>query len=92
MNVALLVTVAGPVLGVCGWLFQSTVLFWVGVAVCALTLVMNLLSGVMRLPVLPAACMAIAAALLSPWYLGLAVGLVTWTTVEAFGEMVGLRK
>ncbi len=34
MNVALLVTVAGPILGAGGWFSQIMWLFWIGVAVC----------------------------------------------------------
>ena len=92
MNPALLVTVAGPLLGAGGWFTQTIWLFWIGVAVCVITLFLNMASGVMKLPVLPVLFMAIAAALLSPWYVGLGVGLIAWTALESVGEIVGLRK
>ncbi|NNM66325.1 MAG: hypothetical protein HKL99_17285 [Burkholderiales bacterium] len=92
MNPALLVTVAGPFLGAGGWFSQTMWLFWVGVAICVVTLFLNMASGVMRLPVLPVLFMAIAAWLLNPWYLGLGAGLIAWTALEAVGEVIGLRK
>jgi len=92
MNPALLVTVAGPLLGAGGWFSQTTWLFWVGVAICVVTLFLNMASGVMKLPVLPVLFMAIAAGLLSPWHVGLGVGLIAWTALEAVGEVIGLRK
>jgi hypothetical protein len=92
MNVALLVTLAGPILGFSGWFLHINWLFWGGVAICALTLFLNLASGVMKLPVLPVLFMAIAAVFTSPWYLGLGAGLVAWTALEAVGEVIGLRR
>ena len=92
MNPALLFTAGGPLLGVCGWFSQIMWLFWIGVAVCVLTLLLNMASGVMKLPVLPVLFMAIAAALLTPWYVGLGVGLIAWTALESVGELIGLRR
>lgn len=92
MNFALLLTAAGPALGVGGWFTNLMWPFWLGTALCVLTLLLNMASGVMKLPVLPALFMAIAAALVSPWHVGLAVGLIAWTALESIGEVVGLRK
>lgn len=92
MNPALFVTAAGPLLGAGGWFTQTMWLFWVGVVVCVITLFLNMASGVMKLPVLPILFMVIAAVLLTPWYVGLGVGLVAWTALESIGEVVGLRK
>ena len=92
MNVAFLVTLAGPLLGASGWLVQSTWLLWVGVFICTITLLLNLASGVMKLPILPAAFMAVSAVLVSPWYVGVGVGLIAWTALEAIGEIAGLLK
>jgi len=92
MNPALIVTVAGPILGASGWFTQTMWLFWIGVVVCVITLFLNVASGVMKLPVLPVLFMAVAAILLSPWYVGLGVGLIAWTALESVGEIVGLRK
>jgi hypothetical protein len=91
MNPAFLVTVAGPVLGGLGWYLEISWLFWLGVAFAAITLFLNLASGVMKLPVLPVIFMVVAAVLLSPWYVGLGVGLLIWTALEAVGKIVGLK-
>lgn len=82
-----LITLAGPLLGVAGWLTGVQVLFWIGVVVCAATLFLNLASGVMKLPVLPVACIALFSGLVSPWWRGAASGLVVWTAFEAAGEV-----
>jgi hypothetical protein len=92
MNPVFLLTAAGHILGCIGWFADIEWLFWVGVALCALTLFLNLASGVMKLPVLPALFMIVAAFLLGPWYVGLGVGLLAWTAVEAGGEVIGMRR
>lgn len=92
MNPVLLFTAAGPVLGGAGWFMNIMWLFWVGALLCVINLFMNLTSGVMKLPVLPVLFMAIAVPLVSPWYVGLAGGLIAWTALESIGEVVGLRK
>lgn len=81
-----LVTLIGPVFGAIGWLVQAPWLLWTGVTVCALNLLLNLASGVMKLPILPALFMFVAAVAISPWWYGFAVGLVLWTGIEALGE------
>lgn len=91
MNVTFLITAAGPILGGIGWFGGIDWLFWVGVALCVLTLFLNLASGVMKLPVLPALFMLVTAFIVGPWYFGLGVGLLAWTAVEAAGEAVGMR-
>lgn len=92
MNPVLLFTASGPLLGGAGWFFSLSWLFWVGVALCTSNLFLNVASGVMKLPVLPVAIMAGAAVFISPWYLGLGVGLVAWTALESAGEIFGLKK
>jgi|GEM_PF-3498916 len=93
MNPALIVTVAGPILGASGWFTQTMWLFWLGVVACVITLFFNVLaSGVMKLPVLPVLFMAASAILLSPWYVGLGAGLIAWTALEFVGDIVGLCK
>ena len=92
MNFSLLITISGPLLGAVGWFTQTMWLFWIGVAICLITLFLNMASGVMKLPVLPVLFMSVAAGFLSPWYVGLGVGLLAWTTLEFVGEVVGLRK
>lgn len=92
MNLTLLITVAGPIIGASGWFSETMWLFWVGVVICAITLLLNIASGVMKLPILPVLFMLIVAAILSPWYVGLGAGLVIWTTLESIGEIIGLKK
>ena len=87
MNIPFLVTLLGPALGVAGWFTGTPWLFWTGVAICIVNLMMNLTSGVMKLPILPALFMAIAAVLSSPWWHGLGTGIVVWTGLEAAGEL-----
>ena len=82
-----LITLFGPVFGGIGWLIQAQWLLWIGVAVCALNLLLNLASGVMKPPFLPAFFMLAAALATSPWWYGLAVGLVVYTGLEALGEV-----
>ena len=92
MSSALLVTVAGPLLGAGGWFTQTMWLFWIGVSVCVNTRFLNMASGVMKLLVLPVLLMAISAVMLNRWYVGLGAGRIAWTPLEFVGEVVGLRK
>ena len=81
-----LVTLVGPVLGGVGWLVQVPWLLWIGVAICTLNLALNLASGVMKLPILPTIFMLVAAVVASPWWYGVAIGLIVYTGLEALGE------
>ncbi len=83
-----LVTMLGPVFAVAGYFIGSVWLFWVGVGVCVVTLFLNLASGTMRFPVLPIAFMVAGAVYANSIWIGLAGGLVAWTTVEAVGELM----
>ena len=87
-----LFTASGPLLGAAGWFLPLSWLFWVGVAICAITLFLNVESGVMNSPVLPVLFMWVAAAFFGPWYVGLGVGLLIWTALWFAGEIYGLRK
>lgn len=92
MNPVFLFTASGPLLGAAGWFLSLSWIFWIGVSMCAINLFLNLASGAMKLPVLPAAFMVGAAVLFSPWYVGLSVGLVAWTALESAGEIIGIKK
>lgn len=95
MNPALIVFIfitSGPLLGATGWLLSLSWLFWVGVVLCVITLFMNMASGAMKLPILPVAFMAGAAAFFSPWYVGIGAGLLIWTALESVGHVVGLKR
>jgi hypothetical protein len=86
-----LFTASGPVLGGIGYFMNWPWLFWIGVGVASANLAMNWLSGAMRFPVLPLVFVIAAALLLSPWYVGVGVGLLVWTGVEGIGEIVRTR-
>lgn len=92
MTGVLFLTASGPVVGGAGWFLSYSWLFWVGVALCVITLFLNVASGVMKFPILPLLFMVVAAAFLSPWYVGLGVGLLVWTTLDSIGEVIGLKK
>ena len=53
MNISLVITVAGPLVASVGWLLQSAWIYWFGVIVCVITMLLNMAVGAMRLPVLP---------------------------------------
>ena len=92
MNLPLLVTIAGPLLGAIGRYTDVTPLFWIGTGLCVLALGLNMMSGAIKLPILPALLMVVVAAVVHPWYVGAAVGLLAWTALEAIGELIGRRK
>jgi len=66
MNSALIITALGPLVGGAGWLLEISWLFWIGVAICALTMFLDVASGAMKLPVLPVLFMGVSAFLISP--------------------------
>ena len=87
-----LVTWGGPIIGGLGLYLDSPITFWVGVAIACLNLFMNLASGAMRFPLLPAGAVIVGATFWQPWYLGAALGLLAWTVVEAIGELAPIRR
>ena len=87
MNQFTLFTLSGPLVVVIGWFLSVHWLLWLGVVLATINLIMNLASGAMKLPILPAVFMLVAAVLLSPWYLGVGVGLLVWTVLEGAGEL-----
>lgn len=89
INPAFLITLSAPLSGGIGWFLGLQWLFWIGVGLALLTLFLNLASGVLKLPVLPALLIIIAASLITPWYVGAAAGLLTWTGLELMGEIFG---
>jgi hypothetical protein len=88
----MLVTAAGPVVGAVGYFAGVPILFWVGVGIAGINLFMNLASGAMKLPILPAICVVIGAALASPWFVGASLGLLVYTAIESAGEIVTVVK
>ena len=91
MHLVHLFIASGPLLGAAGWFLPLSWLFWVGVAICTITLFL-VESSVPNSPVLPVLFMWVAAALFSPWYVGIGIGLLIWTALWFAGEIYGLRK
>jgi hypothetical protein len=90
MNTALVVTVLGPLTASFGWFLQSSLVYWLGVILCAITLLLNMAVGGMKLPILPIIFMTFSVNYFrDSWYFGAAIGLVAWTTVDAIGEIIG---
>ncbi|MGM0601313.1 MAG: hypothetical protein ACQETH_15995 [Candidatus Rifleibacteriota bacterium] len=87
MNLFTIFTLSGPLVGAVGWFLNIYWLLWIGVVLAGINLAMNLASGAMKLPTLPAVFMLVAAVILSPWYLGVGIGLLIWTFLEGAGEL-----
>ena len=85
-------TLSGPVFGAGGVYFNLPLLFWLGTGLASMNLFMNLASGAMRLPVLPAAFVLAGSFFWSPWYLGAAFGLLAWTACESASEIIAAVK
>ena len=93
------ITASGPIVGVLGLYFGSPIMFWIGVVISLFNLFMNLASGAMSRPILPvlfvaaggvltAAIALVGNAIGPPWYYGWGLGLLTWTALEAAGELL----
>ena len=91
MNPITIVTLSGPILGASGWLGEWPWLFWLGAALSALNLLLNLASGAMRLPLLPAVAALIGAVLADSWFAGAAAGLLLYTAIEGVSELFAKR-
>ena len=85
-------TLSGPILGAIGFYFSLPIVFWAGVGLALLNLVVNLSSGVMKLPVLPGIFVLVAAVAFSPWYFGASIGLLAYTAFEGIGELLPFGK
>jgi len=92
MGLFSLVTWGGPIIGALGLYFDLQAVFWIGVVIAGLNLFMNLASGAMKFPILPLASAGIGIMLWQPWYVGAALGLLAWTTLEAAGELPPIRR
>jgi len=87
-----LVTWSGPIIGAIGLYAGWQWFFWLGVALAGFNLFMNIASGAMRLPVLPIGAMALGGLVWVPWTVGVGLGLLVWTAIEAAGELLHLAK
>ncbi len=87
------VTAAGPILGWLGWSIHADWLYVVGVAICALTLFLDVASGALKTPILPVVFMIVGIQWHDGgWIAGAMRGLLTWTTFEAIGYMFAGRR
>lgn len=78
----------GSVIGFLGLYLDQSIAFWIGAILALANLSLDLVSGSMRLPILPAALMIVAAGILDPWYVGAAAGLFAWTALSGIGALV----
>lgn len=86
MDITRIITASGPILGLIGWFTPLPWLFWIGVAICSFNLFFNLASGAMNFPLLPGLFMFFGLFQSSPWHIGLGLGLILWTALEAVGD------
>ena len=91
LNPFTLFTLAGPVIGASALYLQLEWLFWIGVGIAAVNLALNVASGLMKLPVLPAVAVGIGAIALDERLVGAACGLLVYTAIEGFGELLPQR-
>ena len=85
----LIFLLSGPLILALGYLFGYVVVFWIGAAICAINLFLNVASGVMSFPVLPIVIMYFTTFFVHPWFVASAIGLGIWTSSEAVGEIYG---
>ena len=83
-----LITASGPNLAFMVLAVESTVLFWIGVAIALLNLFMDLAGETMKLPILPGIGIVIGIVFFGPWWTGAAIGLLGYTAVEAAGMVI----
>ena len=81
-------TASGPIIGSLGYFFDLSIIFWIGVILAGVNLLMNGLSGAMNFPLLPLLFIFAGGWIVGPWYAGAGVGLLTWTAIEGAGELV----
>ncbi|MEA2872004.1 MAG: hypothetical protein QOH67_1980 [Hyphomicrobiales bacterium] len=86
-----LLTALGPIVAAAGYYFDLSVIFWIGVALAAFNLFMNLASGALKFPWIELGVVAIGSLIFSPWYFGAGIGLVAATALEAIGEALPSR-
>ena len=80
---------SGPILMSIGYFGSYGLVFWIGTAICAFILFMNLASGVLKFPIIPLIMVGISTMFIDPWFVAAAIGLGAWTALEAVGEVYG---
>jgi hypothetical protein len=61
-----------------------------GVVLAGGNLFKNFASGVMKFSILPVLFGLMAIWFMSPWYVGLSIGLLVWTAIEAAGQILSI--
>ena len=89
-SIVVAIMVSGPVLGGLGLWLGSEILFWIGVGMAGVNLFMNLSSGVAS--AFSSVFMLIGAFVSSPWYMGVAYGLLVWTAMEGVFDVLTFRR
>jgi len=94
MNPFTVFTLSGPVIGGTGFALDWMWLFWIGVALAFINLFLNLASGAMKAPILPIVFIGFGAVAYEPGFVGAGLGLLAWTLIEGFGELLprGIRQ
>lgn len=92
MNPFTVFTLSGPLIGAAGFFLGWSWLFWIGVALSVINLVLNVASGVMKLPVLPVVCIIAGAIFYESPVTGAGLGLLAWTLLEGVGEIFGMEQ
>ena len=92
MNPFIIFTLSGPVIGGAGFLVGWLWLFWIGIAIALLNLILNVASGVMKVPLLPMAFMFGGAFLYDSVMTGAGIGLLAWTLLEGISEIFGVAR
>jgi hypothetical protein len=81
-NPASILILFGSICGVVGIFFHVNWLFLIGVVICTLNYLMNILSGVAKPTGTSEILIIIPAFVFTPWYFGLGVGIVVVTLWE----------
>ena len=84
MDLVLILPLVGVLIGVAGF-FLSAWLFWLGVVICSVSIFLDIVSGSIKLPILPAIAVLAGVLFFSPWYVGIGVGLIIYAAVEVAG-------
>lgn len=83
-----LIAALGPIIGAGGLYLHLPIAFWSGVGIAALSLVMTTVSGAIKFPWIEFGLALVCASILTPWWFGVAIGLLAGTAVQAAGMVL----
>jgi len=75
---------AGAVVGTLGYVLDVAWMFWLGAAIAAFNELMNVWSGAYLLPYAALVTVTAGVLFLSPWTIGVGVGLIAAAAVDVF--------